>query len=414
MSEFKNENLNMKVERLPGAEVKLEIAITPQATKAAYEKAIKNITKEILIPGFRKGKAPKNLVQEKFKSAIDEEWRSVLLNTAFQEALDLTKIVPFSKETIKPQIKSISSEAGSEITILFEARPEIPEINPGEIKLKKVKARAVTDKDIEERMLELQLHQATWEDIKDRGVQEGDFVHLDIESLDNPGTVICKDQPFSVIKGKIGNWLYDLLLNKNLNDVFEGTSEKDPCHQCEDHTHVHPKEEEEFKPSKLQITIQAIKKPVLPEITPEFASKLGAESVEKLMERVVLSLDKNFQEEAQQKLREQLEEIVLHSYPFEIPSSILKSHGKMSPKDMEELRDSYRLYLICEKIAHNLKFDVTQDEIMQEFMVQAYMTNPENSFIDPSADPKEIHHRIRTYLLDKKVKDYLIEHAHKE
>lgn len=413
MSEFKNENLNVKVERLPGAQIKFDMSITKEATKAAYEKAIKNITKEIVIPGFRKGKAPKNLVLEKFKSAIDEEWRSVLLNTAFHEALEIVKVIPFSQESIKPQIKNISLETGSEITITFEQRPEVPEINPSEIKLKKVSTRSVTDKDIEERMTELQLHQATWEDINDRGVQEGDFVHLDIESLDNPGTVVCKDQPFSVIKGKIGNWLHDLLLNKNVKDVFEGTSQKDPCHECEDHTHVHPKEEE-FKPSKLQITIQAIKKPVLPEITTEFASKLGAESVEKLKERVILSLEKNFKEEAQEKLRNQLEEIVLQKYQFDIPASILKSHGKLPEKEMEELKDSYRIYLMSEKIAHNLKLDVTQDEIMQEFMVQAYMTNPENSFIDPSADPKEIHHRIRSYLLEKKVKDYLIEHAHKE
>lgn len=414
MSEFKNENLSVKVERLPGSRVKFEISVSPKATEAAQVKALKNINKEILIPGFRKGKAPNNLILEKFKPQIDEESRNVLLNTAFSEAMQLANIFPLSQDTIKPEIKSLSLENGAELVITFESRPEIPAINPKEITLKNVTPAAVTEKDIKDRLYELQLNQATWETVEGRGIQEGDFVSLDIESLDN-GVQLCKDETFIASKENIGTWLYNLILNKNTHDVVEGVSEKEGCKECDDHTHVHP-EEPEFKPSKLKVTIKSIKNPILPEINDEFAAKIGAETVEVLNTRVLSSLEKNNKDRAQQNLRNQLNEIILSKYSFDIPASIVKaSSGQNSdPQTLNNIINSYRIYFITQKLAQDLNLSVSENEIMEEFMVQAYMTNPKESFIDPSSDPKEIQHRIQSYLLEKKVKDYLIEHANKE
>ncbi len=416
MSEFKNENLSIKVEKLPGSNIKLDVIVSPQATQAAYAKALKNINKEIVLPGFRKGKAPNNLVIDKFKPQVEEEWRNVLLNTAFHEALELIKIFPLSQDTIKPQIKTISQETGSEFVISYEARPEIPSINPSEIKLKKVTPDQVTEKEIQDRLNELQLNQASWEDVEERGIQDNDYVSLDIESLDSPGVVLCKDETFRVTKETIGTWLYNLLIGQNAHAVVEGVSEKEACHQCDDdhdHAHVHA-EEPEFKPSKLKITVKSIKKAIMPEINEEFSKKIGAESVEVLHERVVSSLEKNAKDRAQNNLRNQLSEIILAQYPFDIPATLLKSHGALNEAQANEISNSYRMHFITQKIAHDLNLSVSEKEIMEEFMIQAYMTNPKESFIDPSSDPKEIHNRIETYLLEQKVKDYLIEHAHKE
>lgn len=412
MSEFKNENLSVKLERLPGSRVKFEISVSPKATEASQVKAMKNINKEILIPGFRKGKAPNNLINEKFKPQIEEEWRNVLLNTAFHEAMQLANIFPLSQDTIKPEIKSLSLENGAELVVTFESRPEIPEINPKEITLKNVTPTVVTEKDIKDRLYELQLNQATWEDVEGRGIQEGDFVSLDIESLDN-GTVLCNNETFIVSKDSIGNWLYNLLINQLNLAIIEGLSEKEGCQQCDDHTHVHP-EEPEFKPSKLKVTIKSIKNPILPEINDEFAAKIGAETVDVLHDRVTSSLEKNSKDKAQQDLRNQLSEIILDKYSFDIPASILKGSGKNHDEQtLNNIINSYRIYFITQKLAQDLNLTVTENEVMEEFMVQAYMTNPKESFIDPSSDPKEIQHRIKSYLIEKKVKDYLIEHANK-
>ena len=412
MSEFKNENVSVKLERLPGSSVKLEVAVSALAAKAAYEKAIKSINKEIVIPGFRKGKAPTHVILEKFKSNINEEFNSILVNTAFQDAVQLVKVYPFFQNSVQPEIKKISLEDGAEIIYTFEARPDVPEIDPTTLVLKNVLPAPITTSQIEERIYELQLNQATWDEVTTRAVKEGDFASLDIESLDS-GVAVCKDQVFKITKDSIGGWLFDALIGKNVNETFEAVSEKE-CKQCDDHTHVHP-EAEDFKPSNLKITVKSIKVPVLPEIDLEFAKKLGSESVETLNNRIVSSLENNAKSHAQELLRNQLEKAILEKYKFDVPLSMLESEGRnLDEKTLATMMDSLRMYFITQTLAAKLDISVTQDEIMEEFMIQAYMTNREESYINPKDDPKEINQQIKSQLIDRKIKDYLIERALKD
>lgn len=414
MSEFKNENVSVKLERLPGSSVKLEVTVSALAAKAAYEKAIKSINKEIVIPGFRKGKAPSHVILEKFKSNINEEFNSILVNTAFQDAVQLVKVYPFFQNSVQPEIKKISSEDGAEIIYTFEARPDVPEIDATTLVLKNVIPSPVTTSQVEERIYELQLNQATWDEVTDRAVKEGDFAALDIESLDS-GAAVCKDQVFKITKDSIGGWLFDVLIGKNVNETFEAVSEKE-CKQCDDHdhNHVHP-EEEDFKPSNLKITVKSIKVPVLPEINLEFAKKLGSESIETLNSRIFSSLENNAKSHAQELLRNQLEKAILEKYKFDVPMSMLKDEGRnLDEKTLATMMDSLRMYFITQTLAAKLDISVSQDEIMEEFMIQAYMTNRENSYINPKDDPKEINQQIKSQLIDRKIKDYLIERARKD
>lgn len=440
MAEFKNQNISVVVEKAPGSKAKLHIKVSPEAVKVAYGMAIKNINKEVSLPGFRKGKAPDHLIIQKFEKHVNDEWHNILLNTSFSEALVLSGMTPLSERAVgKPQIKSLSKE-GAEFTIDFEAFPEIPAINPKDISLKKITPATASDEDVEDRIYDLRLNKAEWETITDRGIQEGDFADLDIDSLEEEGFNICKDQGFLISKGKIGDWLYKLLIGKNTHDVVEGVSEKEECKSCHDHTHDHHvhDNEPEFKPTRCKVTIKAIKKPNLPELNEEFAKKIGAENIDLLKERVKGSLNNELKEKAQQQQRREVEKKLAEKYAFDIPHSLIKaqlnsavehrialleqkSGGKEKPnrKEIEEeirkeLEDAYRLYFICEKIAKDNNIEVSQDEIMQEFMVQAYMTRQGEGYIDPQMNAEEIRSRVHSHLLNKKAKDYIVEHAKAE
>lgn len=435
MAEFKNPNITVIVERAPGSKAKLHIKVSPEATKAAYAQALKNINKEVSLPGFRKGKAPETLVLQKFEQHVKDEWNTIVLNTSFSEALELTQVTPLSERAVsKPQVKTLSKEDGTDFTIEFESFPEVPAINPAEISLKKLTPAEASDADVEDRIYDLRLNKADWATITDRPMQEGDFAELDIDSLDEEGFTICKDQTFLVAQDKIGSWLYNAIIGKQIGDTVEATSEKEDCKECHDHTHVHP-EEAEFKPTHCKITIKTIKKANMPDLDDEFAKKIGAESVDILRERVKGSLSNESKEKAQQHLRREVDKKLAEKYAFEIPASLIKSqHGAAvehrlalltnqgetpNRKEIEdevrkELEDAYRVYFICEKIAKEQQIEVTQDEIMQEFMVQAYMTRQGEGYVDPSMNAEEIRSRVHSHLLNKKVKDYIVEHAQAE
>jgi len=144
-NEYKNDNLHVKASREPGSRVKLQIDVSPLASQAAYKKAIKNVNKEVTMPGFRKGKAPDNYIVQNYKSHVDQEWKDVLVNIAFQEAIDLVKIYPFGKNSVqRPTIKEASPENGASIVIEYEAEPEVPEVKIDELTVKKIKEQPIT------------------------------------------------------------------------------------------------------------------------------------------------------------------------------------------------------------------------------------------------------------------------------
>src|SRR5262249_7600353 len=155
-----------------------------------------------------------------------------------------------------------------------------------DLKLHPVKLQEVTQKHIDETIENIRLHHAEWETISDRPVQEGDFVNLDIDAIEEPGFNICKDTSFEVKEGKMGAWMRKLIIGLNVNESAEGISEKEKtnteteCEEC-----VHNLEAQDFKPTHCRLTVKTIKKAILPALDEALAKKVGCDSVEQLRER---------------------------------------------------------------------------------------------------------------------------------
>ena len=72
VSTVNNDNVTVTITKKPHCEIKFDIKVNPRPVAAAYQKALKNINKEVNIPGFRKGKAPEKLISEKYSSCDPE------------------------------------------------------------------------------------------------------------------------------------------------------------------------------------------------------------------------------------------------------------------------------------------------------------------------------------------------------
>ncbi len=446
-TEFKNDNLTVHIAREPGAVVKFTIHVSPLATKAAYQKALKNVNKEVVLPGFRKGKAPEKFILEKYSKYVHDEQKEILINTGLQEALQLTKIFPFNKESVKLlKAPSISNEKGSEFAIQFEANPVVPHIDPQEISLKSTPQKAITDKDVDDAIQEVRLYHAEWKEVSDRPVQEGDFVNLDIDSLEEGGGELCKDTRFEVKEGKMGTWMRNVLIGQQVQNSVEGVSEEEPetCASCgtEGHEHHHHHHNPDFKPTKCKITIKTIFETKLPELDDLLAKKVGLKEIGDLRPRVKEDLERQSREAARSYLRRQLRQKLLDKYPFDLPASLIEGNKELIEYQVAErlkqlqqsdakeeeieshrqelenavkkdLEDSYRFSLIEQKIAREQNFQVAQDELMRELMRQTYM-GQEESIINTKMEPEEIRQRLTSYILTRKASDYLLDHAHIE
>jgi len=444
--QFKNDNLNVTLVRTPGCKVKLDIHVSPQGTNAAYQKALKNVNKEVNIPGFRKGKAPEAYIVQNYGKFIDQEWREILLQTAFKEALNLTQVYPFNEKGIgRPQIHTISKEEGADFSIDYESYPEIPVIDASSITLKNVSPKPVQEQAVDNAIEEIRMHHAQWEEIADRPIQEGDYVDLDIDALEEEEEVknICKDTRFKIQEGLTAPWMHKLLIGLNLNETVEGLSEKqaeEPCEVCEDEGstshHHHHHSEKPFKPTRCRMTVKGIKKANLPDLDDALSGKAGAKTVEELRQKIRRELEGQAAEHAYSRMRTQLEDQLTEKFSFDIPASLVKEQirsrvahetaeldkdlsdeeKKQKIQDIQQriarnVTEAYQLAFISNRIASEHRFEVTQQEIVQEYLYQ--MVKSEKPIVHSSMAPEEIHAIIKDFLIRKKTIDFLLDQVQK-
>lgn len=425
-SEVKNENIHVTVEKLPKARVKLHITVSPEATNAAYAKAIKSVSKEVVLPGFRKGKAPENLIIQKYTPQIKESWADTILNISFQEALTLTGLTPYRREEISlANVKGPSKEDGTSFTLEFETYPKIPKIIPQDLVLKAVETPPVTDKVVQDALENIRFHFAEWKTVEDRPAHEGDFVELDIENQDTK-EFLCKDTRFLIKKGEMPNWIIHLITGLKTGESAEGVSENEKPKQ---HTHQHSDKcadehcnenhdhEDDFKPTQCRITLKVIKEAILPEANDELAKKTGLKTFEDLQNRLRQDLTRQAQESAKKQLRSQVEKLLLEKYEFEIPASLVKYNQELTGEHEGEenetdvaLENQLRIMFLLESITKELNLTVSDEEVLSELRYQAM-----SGAIDPKSlsdkDIPELQKRMKHYLLSMKAKDYIVENA---
>lgn len=421
------EHLNVQVTRKPGCTIQLEMNVDAEAAKAAYNKALRTINKEVNVPGFRKGKAPDSVVIQQFGKYIQKEWQDILANTSFKEFLAKTQLYPFTNDRSvkKVEVKNLSLE-GAQVSITYEATPEVPKIDHSGIQLKKIDREPITQEEIDETIHQIQLHHADWQEVKDRPIQEGDFVSLTIDTIEQPSRSICKDLRFEVAEGKMGNWLKTLLLGKNPGDTVEGMSEKDDNLPAET----------DFKPTLCRIHINKHWTAQLPPIDDALAGKVGVSTLEELRPRIEQDLNRRADAEVQDQIRAQVEEYLLKTYPFDIPASLVEAQKKEmlnqkvrklsenneAPEAMtakvhqaqteidKELDRAYRLFFLSRKVAEENGIQVYEREIMNEMMRQLSLPQGQG-IIDPSMNSDEARSKLFVNVLSQKVLDFLASKA---
>lgn len=421
--EFRNENYTVQVSREPGCKIIFNINVSPKASAEVYKKAIKTVNKEVSMPGFRKGKAPEDFIVSKYGDAIEREWKELTLDTAFHEAMKLAALYPFRKDSVKnAKVNALSRSEDSSLTVEFEAMPTVPDITIDGINIAPVAAEPVKEEKINQIIEDIRYQLAIWNEVSDRPVQEGDFVDIDIMSTDNPEELDLKDTRVEVVKGKIGQWLHDLLIGMTKGEVRDGQSSQEAG-----------KETPEFKPTNLRITVNSINVSTLPEIDDELAKKAGAESLVAMKERIARDVEKAHDKQAMDKRRQNLIDAIIEKHPFDIPDSLIRKTAhqmigyrieklqevgdeslltaealeEMEKKVYEDVKKYYQWQFITHQIAEKEKLQVPQNEILGEVMQRHYLDPKHQGDNTKSMD--EMFSEAASHLLAMKTADFFLE-----
>jgi trigger factor len=436
--ELKSDTLSVRYMKGLGCKVHLEIKVEPPIVQGTYEKALHNVKKEVSIPGFRKGKVPNDMVVKNFHPQLEREWKDLTTKAAFNDALELIKLRPISSSSIRRlQVKKCTKEEGAEISVEFECEPEIPTIDIATLEFKRISARPITPDDVNWEMKRQLVRYATFEEVTDRPVQEGDFVNIDLDVVEMPAHNIFTGRLFHVLKEEMPSWVFDLIIGMNLNESREGKASPDSLDEKRSFIPELEQSQEKMEPKQCRITVTSIKKAQLPLPDDAFASKFGCSTLAELKDKIRNVLERDAKSLAQDMTRSFLAQELLKKYALDLPESLLLSEANARfaylksvlnykegalPSNVSQERDTAirnetfyiarnfltTMYLV-NPIAEKMQISATNDELIQEIAYESTQVPPEHKIIFPNMDPKDARSRLFLRIMMRKALDHIIE-----
>lgn len=427
VEEKKNEKVSVVIRRFPHCKVELDASVGPEMIKLAHEQALKDIKKEVSVPGFRKGKAPTEMIVKNYSKSIQDRAKEIIADVAFKAALELAQI-PLLNNNAPVQFSSQKlSENEGIFTFIYESEPNVAEIKADNFQLKSIDSTTPGEKELNEAVRQLQLFYAQWHLVTDRPIQEGDFVILDLRTMEDPPQQVFSDTRFEVTDASMAKWMKKMVLGKKAGISIEGISEPDP--------ELPEAKRREFQPKRVLLTIKKVETAEIPPLTEEFAKKVGAKDVEHMKKYLADMLEKKTKEKIDHDKREQVNEFLL-SFPMEIPLSLIqkeKEHRRKQyaedpryqaklqamtdlQRDMEKLEleealqeqseSAVKLFYASRQIVRDAKINVTYQEVEAEAVRSLKAFGPVG--IQSHMIPDELFALTLSKIILAKAQDYIL------
>lgn len=267
--DYKEENIKMsvQVEKLEKSMAKLTIEASAEDFEAAIDKAYKKNKSKIAMPGFRKGKAPRKMIEKMYGAGIFyEDAANAIIPDAYADAAKESGL----EIVAQPEIDVVQIESGK--PFIFTATVAVkPEVTLGEYKGIEVekKTAEVTDEDINAEIDRVRENNSRMITVDDRATQDGDTVIIDFDGyVDGEQFEGGKAEDYSLVLGShtfIDNF-EDQLVGKNIGDDVEVNVTFPDQYQAE---------ELQGKPAVFKVKIKEIKVKELPEVDDEFAQDVS-------------------------------------------------------------------------------------------------------------------------------------------
>ncbi len=321
------------------------------------DKAYHRVVQRVNVPGFRKGKAPRRIIEQYFgrESMLNEILDSMLpelTNQAINEKdLDAVGLPSIEMEELDPL----------QFSATVPLRPEVDLGGYSEIRIAKDQPK-IEDDAIDSRIEQLQLSVATWEPTE-RPVEIGDMITAQIKGTVGKKTIF--DESDAVY-----------LVNEEIGRPFPGFSEKLVGMEADKPSQFDLSIPEDFadpdlanQDASFDVTIKDIKARVLPEIDDAFAKGIGEgyETLSDLKEEIQKSIETEAEEESTKTHRESIVEALMETAKVEMPAPLLQHEAEHMVEEQERMISQAKMnmddYLIS--------LGKTREEFVEESKTEA-------------------------------------------
>lgn len=378
------------VEKLEKNTVGFEFSVSAEEFENAIERAYKKIRKQINIPGFRRGKAPRMMIEKMYgKEVFYDDAINDILPSAYEKAIKENNIFPVAQPEL--DLKEVSAENGVTFTAKVVVKPEFELGTYKGVEVEKV-SYPVDDEAINSEIKRMQERNARSLTVDDRAAQLDDIVNIDFEGF--------KDGvPFDGGKGEN----YDLKLGSG--QFIPGFEDQLVGKSTGEETEVNVTFPEEYhvnelkgQPAVFKVKINEIKALELPELDDEFAKDVSEfDTLDELKNSIKEKLEKANSEREKSELEEKVVDAVAANTEIDIPQEMIDTRVDEMVKDFElqmmyqgvnienylkytgttrddmkaqfkdEAASRVKTSLVLEKVCEAEGFDATDEEVEEEY-----------------------------------------------
>jgi trigger factor len=365
----------VKVEIKDISQVIQEAIITVDAETALkdYTAALKRVANKVVIPGFRKGKAPISRVEREYASYGEEEYYRVWIDKYYQQALKESEMQPITE----PVPENVEWEKGKEfvLTLKYEVEPkiEITKYEGLEVPFAPMPVQVQIDNYIES------LRNRASESVDvDEPVAEKDIIDA---------TVYFNNDEIKrefLVDPSLGEKFFTDVQGKNIGDEIETEIKKRLVEDEED------KSEEMVE---VKISIDAVRRVRVPEVDDDFAKDYEYENLEDMMAKLSEELSVDNERQNRESKRINLLAKIAEANPFEVPPSMVDNYAhhmaepyvnaykieaeKIVPMFMEEAKREVKHYYLLHTVRDLIEVEITDDfraEMIARFATEAKRT----------------------------------------
>lgn len=318
--------MKLSTENISETRAKVTVAVTGDEVTAEERNALRELTRQAKIPGFRPGKAPEAMLRRRFAKELADDLKRKVLSKAYKEAsensdLDVFGLVDVSESDITP---------GTDVDLVFtfDLQPKIvlPEYKGIPTHVDPVD---VTDDDVEKEIGNILKQRAEY-NVVEREAQPSDYVKVSYKG-EIDGTAIAEIVPDKQIWGTQENTWEEAGATgpeavgvPAIIDGVVGMKVGDTKTVTQEFTDDHEVEALRGKVGTYSIEVHEVRERVMPELTDEFAQSLKVDSVEDLRNRIREELTNRATGQRRLQQRNQIADYLVNNAPFGVPESAIE------------------------------------------------------------------------------------------
>ncbi len=374
-----------EVQEVGPCRLKVRIEVAADRIREEIEKKYKELNENVELPGFRKGRAPRNLMERKFGKALMDDLKHELIHHSFEEVREEKKLDPVALPEVDPEKLALEEGKPFSFEVTFETRPCLDVKNYAGVKVRKP-AFAIEEGEVDAVLANFREMKGELVPVEDQTAREHDQVIADFElliegkSIDRAENTALYLNPDITFYGVSLPEFHKAMEGRKVGDTVEAKVALPQ--DFPDKAHV-------GKEALIKASLKSVKRKRLPEIDADFAKSFDMDSVEELREHVRKRIGREKEEHTRARMAEEVVQELVKANDFPMPEGLVASGaeealrrlhlnlamkgvpeeeiGKALEKEkdasQEGMRQVLKAHFILDHIAQKEKIFVTEDQV---------------------------------------------------